>query len=98
MSYGFERVAGLPELGDAFALVREDEGFTLIRPGEGWARITLGVQSSLAAVGLTARVAAVLAAHGIAANLVAGFHHDHLFVPWARREQTLDLLCGLSRP
>jgi hypothetical protein len=77
-------------------VVREDEGFTLIRPGKGWARITLTVHSSLAGVGLTARVAAVLAAQGIAANLVAGFHHDHLFVPWARREEALAMLRSLS--
>jgi hypothetical protein len=53
-------------LGDAFALIREDEGVTLIRPGSGWARITLGVHSSLAAIGLTARVAESLAAQGSA--------------------------------
>jgi hypothetical protein len=96
VEYGFESVAQPPPLGDAFALVREEEGFTLIGPGEGWARITLTVDSSLNAVGLTARVAAVLASHGIAANLVAGLHHDHLFVPWAQRQLALTLLRGLS--
>ena len=91
----------MPPLGDAFALIREDEGFTLIRPGDGWARITLCVHSSLAAVGLTAKVATALAARGIAANVVAGYHHDHLFVPWDRRQQALaallDLAAGLER-
>ena len=69
---------------------------TIIRPGTGWARITLGVQSSLAAIGLTARVAEALAARGISANMVAAFHHDHVFVPWERREEALALLRGLS--
>ena len=96
MQYGFETVAAAPPLGDAFALIREAEGVTVIRPGEGWARITLGVHSSLAAVGLTARVAAALAGRGISANMVAAFHHDHVFVPWDRRDETLAALEALS--
>ena len=70
---------------------------TLIRPGGGWARITLGVHSSLAAVGLTARVAESLTAHGISANMVAAFHHDHVFVPWDRRDEALIILDNLSK-
>jgi hypothetical protein len=81
-----------PPLGDAFALIRESEGVTIIRPGTGWARITLGVHSSLAAVGLTARVADALAAQRISANMVAAFHHDHVFVPWDRRDEALAAL------
>jgi hypothetical protein len=69
---------------------------TRIGPGRGWARITLGVHSSLAAIGLTARVAAALAERGIAANMVAAFHHDHVFVPWERRDEALAVLRGLS--
>jgi len=96
IEYGFETVAEAPPLGDAFALIREDEGVTMIRPGAGWARITLGVHSNLAAIGLTARVAEALAAGGISANMVAAFHHDHVFVPWGRRWEALDILKGLS--
>jgi hypothetical protein len=81
-----------PPLGDAFALIRESEGVTIIRPGTGWARITLGVHSSLAAVGFTARVADALAAQRISANMVAAFHHDHVFVPWDRRDEALAAL------
>jgi hypothetical protein len=96
VEYGFETAAGAPPFGDAFALIREDEGVTAIRPGTGWARITLGVHSSLAAIGLTARVAGALAARGISANMVAAFHHDHVFVPWDRREEAWALLKGLA--
>lgn len=96
VEYGFETVAEAPSLGNAFALIREDEGVTVIRPGKGWARITLGVHSSLAAVGLTARVASVLAEQGISANMIAAFHHDHIFVAWARRGDALAILHGLS--
>ena len=97
VEYAFDSVAEPPPLGTAFALIREDEGVTMIRPGRGWARITLGVHSSLAAIGLTARIAEALAGQGISANMVAAFHHDHVFVPWDRREQALAALAALSR-
>jgi len=77
-----------------FAIVREDEGLTAIGtdPDGDWARISLGVHSSLDAVGLTAALSARLTAYGIAANIVAGRYHDHLFVPWDRRKEALDCL------
>ena len=96
MEYGFELAAEAPDLCDAFALIREAEGVTIIRQGSGWARITLAVHSSLDAVGLTAAVAGVLAERGISANMVAAFHHDHLFVPWSRRAEALAALQALS--
>ena len=47
--------------------------------------ISLQVHSSLESVGLTAAVrAGKLAAHEISANvIVAGYYHDHVFVPQA---------------
>jgi len=96
VQYGFTVQAQAPVLGEAFALIREAEGVTVVGPGEGWARITLGVHSSLEAVGLTARVAAALAARGITANVVAAVHHDHVFVPWDRRDEALAALQALS--
>jgi hypothetical protein len=88
-------------LADAFALIREDEGITAIVQGAGegaaFARITLQVHSALDGVGLTAAVSGALAEAGIACNVVAGFHHDHLFVPWERREEALAILQRLAR-
>lgn len=83
---------------DAFALIREDEGLTAIVPGAGggFARVTLMVHSALEGVGLTATVAKALAEAGIACNVVAGFHHDHLFVPWDRRDEALAILSNCS--
>ena len=61
-----------------------------------WARISLTVHSDLAAVGLTAAIAAALTSRGISANVVAGFYHDHVFVPWDRRGDAMAALRELS--
>lgn len=60
------------------------------------ARITLQVHSALDGVGLTAAVASALAEAGIPCNMVAAFHHDHAFVPWAQRQEALHLLQDLA--
>jgi RimJ/RimL family protein N-acetyltransferase len=44
-----------------------------------------------------AAVAGRLAAEGIGVNPWAAWHHDHLFVPWERREAALETLRGLQR-
>ena len=54
--------------------------------------ITLTVHSSLDAVGLTAAVATKLAEHGISANVVAAFFHDHIFVQTDKAEQAMTAL------
>ena len=58
--------------------------------------ITLNVHSSLEAVGLTAAVAGRLTQHGISANIVAAYHHDHVFVPVADAERALEVLRTLQ--
>jgi uncharacterized protein len=81
-----------------FALIHEPEGMTLIAPfPDGtWARISLSVHSSLSAVGLTAAISRALADASIPANIVAGYHHDHLFVPWNQRQEAMQALTDLS--
>jgi hypothetical protein len=37
-------------------------------------------------------LASELARAGISVNPVSAFHHDHLFVPWERREEAMMLL------
>ena len=87
----------------ADAMVREAEGVTLVvSRREADARsltydfvaawITLGVHSSLDAVGLTAAVAAALADAGISCNVLAGYFHDHLLVPFERAEEAVEVL------
>ena len=88
--------------------VAEEEGLTLVVPRQdadraglaydyvaGW--ITLRVHSALEAVGLTAAVAEALARNGISCNVVAGFHHEHLFVPHADASRARDALEMLTR-
>ncbi|WP_299196649.1 ACT domain-containing protein [uncultured Erythrobacter sp.] len=93
---------GEPYFQEPFATIREAEGTTFIMAadptdeGPFFARITLSVHSDLEGVGLTAAVASTLAEAGIACNVIAAFHHDHLFVPWDRREEALALLERLS--
>ena len=92
-------------MADALMMFREAEGTTLIVDVDEdslgndrmlWARITLRVQSSLTAVGLMAAVSAALAKRGIPCNPVSAFLHDHLFVPWERRDDAHDALSHLT--
>ena len=98
--------AALPEDVDPVATVREDEGLTLVvsqreadaaglayEAPQAW--ITLRVHSSLAAVGMTAAVSAALTQAGISCNVVAGVHHDHLFVPLDRGDEARQVLAQL---
>jgi hypothetical protein len=93
-------------MADARALVREDEGVTLVLPRDhpdcppgalALRQITLGVPSALDGVGLTAAVSTALAREGIACNVLAGAHHDHLFVPAGQAEAALAALRALAR-
>ncbi|MEL6301366.1 MAG: ACT domain-containing protein [Pseudomonadota bacterium] len=86
----------------AFMVCEESEATTLVLPASlaaevvessaPYARITLRVHSSLEAVGLTAVVAEALRADNIPANVIAGYYHDHVFVPWDRRDAALSAL------
>jgi hypothetical protein len=77
--------------------VEQAETIGLKHGADTYAWITLGVQSPLDSVGLTAAVAAELAAEGIPCNVVAAFHHDHLFVPSNVGTKALDILHRLQR-
>lgn len=58
--------------------------------------ITCTVESDLEAVGMTATISRALADAGIACNVLAGSRHDHLLVPWHRRDDALAVLSGLA--
>lgn len=86
---------------------REAEGLTVITTVESAVEhgfegrmpstmITCQVHSALEAVGFMAKISQVLAQHEIACNVVAGFYHDHLFVPTTKAQKALEVLNDLA--
>jgi hypothetical protein len=57
--------------------------------------VKLGASENSYGAGLTAAVVRALADHGIASNMVAGFHHDHAFVPAAHAHAALQAIVAL---
>lgn len=92
---------------DVVASIREPEGRSIIveravaeraglQPAFLCRWITLTVPSDLAAVGLTAAVARALTDARLSCNVVAGTHHDHLFVPADKADSALAVLRRLQ--
>lgn len=89
------------------ALVREPEGTSVVL-SEGLALelglqiqfkaawITLTVTSDLNDVGLTAAFATALGRASIGCNVIAGCHHDHIFVPIELAELAMRTLLELQ--
>lgn len=93
---------------EILASIREPEGLSVVVPeptaqrlglhvafSAAW--ITLTVHSALDAVGLTAAFARALGEAGISCNVVAGVHHDHLFVPFERAADAMGALRALQQ-
>jgi len=59
--------------------------------------ISLMVHSSLEAVGFTAAVAGELQKYNISCNVIAGYHHDHIFIPVDTAETAMTVLTNLSK-
>ncbi|EGR0237245.1 ACT domain-containing protein [Vibrio vulnificus] len=92
---------------DPIATFREQEGLTLVLEAQQaeqarlttdsrFCLITLTVHSSLEAVGLTAAFASKLASYGISANVIAGYYHDHIFVPKGKAHKAMSALTELT--
>lgn len=102
-TYAFDR----PELADqATATIHETEGPTYVVTvtaadaagvpvafRAAW--LTISVHTALEGVGLTAALSRALADAGIACNVLAGYHHDHLLVPWERADAARAALLAL---
>lgn len=89
-------------------IFQEEEGVTVIIPKHqadenilfysvvcAW--ITLTVHSSLEAVGLTAAVSKALTEANISCNVVAAYHHDHLFIPVKDVGKAIQILTSLGK-
>ena len=100
--------AGIEPPAGTRAWVREREGLAVVLTREdaeaaglpfvfesAW--LTVTVHTSFEAVGLTAAFATRLAAEGIPANVLAGFHHDHILVPADRADDAIAALRSLRR-
>jgi hypothetical protein len=105
--YVFATVPAVPDGLAPRMVFQEAEGTTLIvlreeAQAHGLAfefpsrMITLDIHSSLEAVGFMARIATALAAESMGVNPVAGFYHDHLFVPEDRAEDAMVVLHKLA--
>ena len=92
---------------DIVASIREPEGLSVVLTEQTAQRlglpiaftaawITLTVHSDLAAVGLTAAFSRALGEAGISCNVVAGAHHDHLFVPTEQAARAMQVLQELQ--
>jgi len=62
-----------------------------------FALITFKAETSLHDVGLTAEFSTALARAKIPANVFAGYHHDHVLVPFELREAALSALQKLQK-
>lgn len=87
--------------------VMESEGLTLVVPKSKaddnnlsyesvFKGVTLSVHSSLDAVGLTAAFSNKLSEHGISANVIAGYYHDHIFVQKELADKAIEALHELA--
>lgn len=92
---------------DAIATFQEAEGLSLLVPADTATSaglnadmpmrcITLNVYSALDGVGLTAAVASALGESDIPCNMIAAFHHDHVFVPSELCDKAMDVLKQLQ--
>jgi hypothetical protein len=93
---------------DPIMMFKESEGTTLIitqAAGEHkeirfefpCRMITLNIHSALDAVGFLAKVTSRLAELGMGVNPVAGFYHDHLFIPDNRAEDAMEALYEMAK-
>ncbi len=97
----------LPDGLATFCTVREREGMTAVVERSDAQRlrlpytyesrlITLMVHSSLEAVGFIAVISRELAQAGIPCNAIAGYCHDHIFVPVERADEAMTLLKAIA--
>ncbi len=106
-NYVFATTDKVPPGLEPFAVIHEAEGITVVAKAtdayeyglgqhELFARITPSPVTSLDSVGLTAMITQTVASRGIPCNVIAGFHHDHFFVPANKAQEVVSMLAALS--
>ena len=91
------------EISNVIGSFREIEGYSIIISKDeaikkkltfyfisAW--ITLKLNSSLDSVGLTSTFSKALSDEKISCNIVAGYHHDHIFVPYKEKDKAMKVL------
>ncbi|MFT4534759.1 MAG: hypothetical protein ACJA1A_000298 [Saprospiraceae bacterium] len=108
--YVFATVANLDEIPRSVTIceIKEIEGVTIVLSKYDADRlnisydyvaawITLNIHSSLDAVGLTAAFSAALGNNGISCNVIAGYYHDHIFVPKQDKINAIKVLWDMTK-
>ena len=57
--------------------------------------ITLEIDSTLDSVGLTSAFSKKLTKAGISCNVIAAYHHDHIFVPYIDKHKAMKILSDM---
>jgi hypothetical protein len=98
-------------LGGIVAIFREDEELTAVVSEDikddiaglsdkglkgPFALIRLGAQTDLYAVDILAKIIQALSKEKIAVNAFSAYYHDHLFVPYEKKEEALRILGKLG--
>ena len=92
---------------DPKLIFEEKEGITLIlektkakkhklKFESSWAMITLTINSDLQAIGFLATITNKLAENKISVNAISAYYHDHLYVPYNKKDLTMKLLKEVS--
>ncbi len=101
--YIFSSLPSLPISIKPLMMFQEKEGTTYILKlsdaealgieyAQKWSWISLGYHSDLEMTGLTAAISKILGDEKIPCNIVAAFHHDHIFVPFDKAQRACSLI------
>ena len=94
---GLATICTVRELEGLTAVIEQSDAHRLRLPYTYESRlITLMVHSSLEAVGFIAVISRELAQARIPCNAIAGYCHDHIFVPVERAEESMTLLKAIA--
>jgi uncharacterized protein len=109
VAYGFATATSGTDIAlkEVLGTFHENEGLTIFATKDYFdkhkmsfegplAKLTIDVHTSLELVGLTAALTAKLTEHGISANVVAAYYHDHIFVQYDQRQKATEAIQSLK--